>query len=469
MANGKGIKQDMPHIEILDINDATPQTSEPVVPHDRQIVEGVIRLWKEDPDSEELGIAKLHALVKNKNPLWSLSEKRLKTVLKTYNLLNTADQYTYANQITSKDTPSLEMPQGIRLQFTKNRGKALYASRRFKEGDQLWEEKEPLFFIPPLDHLKLIETSNACTYCASLIKTTSQLKKGMDCNVCSDVWCSQKCKRLDKMHGLLKHNVFEEVKKKKQIISAAWIRYEKYCFENEWHAAHAVGLIHAKCITDKTGVLAAQFDAFAKVGQDVRYKALDGVNGSFDTGNGGALFEKEQQEALWEKGHQLFNEVFPHNQLTYKQYLEYVGTYNINNIDRCMFLIYSHLNHSCDPNIRVDFGDHKTDGIKVYARKGIINGEELVASYVNPSMDVHQRQRALRVNWGFKCACNKCKEDVKAVQRRKSSESKDQSHRSVVKDMLETVNHEFELDIPQDHDRSRRKSVRFEEKVIAVE
>jgi hypothetical protein len=466
-------KMPTPNVEILDINDAKQQPQEPIVPHERKIVEGVIKLWKEDPDSESLGMAKLHALVKKRNPTWSLSEKRLKTVLKQYNLLSTSDQFTYANEITSKDTPNMEMPKNIRYQFTKNRGKGLYASNFFKQGELLWEEKSPLFFVPPLDHMKLINSANACTYCSTLLKTTSQLKKGLDCNICSDVWCSQQCKRSDKLHGLLKHNIYEEGKKsKKQIVSAAWKRYETYCFENKWNAAHAVALIHAHCITDKTGILEKQFDAFAKVRQDIRYKAIDssGIGGSFDSSSGGALFIKEQQEALWVKGHEMFNAIFPLNQLTYGQYLEYLGCYNINNVDGSMFLIQAHLNHNCDPNIRVVFGDHKTDGIKAYAKRDIKANEELTTSYVNPAHDVQQRSRELRVNWGFKCNCQKCKDDLKALERRKSSGTADPSHKSAVKEMLEDVNNkEFELEIPQDNERSRRKSVRFEEKVIAVQ
>lgn len=460
------------HIEIIAINDSKAAAAEPVVPHERKIVEGVIKLWKEDPDNETLAMAKLHALVKKRNPNWTLSEKRLKTVLKQYNLLNSHEQFTYANEITSKDTPNMTMPKSIRYQFTKNRGKGLYASNAFKEGSLLWEEKSPLFFIPPLDHLKLVESSNACTYCATLLKTTSQLKKGLDCNICPEVWCSQHCKKSDKLHGQLKHNIYEEGKKsKKQIISAAYTRYEKYCFENKWNAAHAIALVHALCISDKSNVLQSQFDAFAKVRQDIRYKAIDssGIGGSFDSNSGGALFVKEQQEDLWEQGHAKFNEIFPMNQLTYEQYLEYLGCYNINNVDGSMFLIQAHLNHNCEPNVRVIFGDHKTDGIKVYAKRDIKANEELTTSYVNPAHDVNQRLRELRVNWGFKCNCNKCKEDSRAIQRRKSSESADPSHKKAVKEMLESVNNkEFELEAPVDGDRGRRKSVRFEEMVIAV-
>lgn len=478
----------VPNIEILTINDKSPEeiSTEPVVPHERQIVDNVIKLWKEDSANEDLGVSKLHALVKENNPNWSLSEKRLKTVLKSFNLLNSAQQFTYANEITSKETPNLTLPKNVRLQFTKNRGKGLYSTNSLKEGELIWEEKTPLFFIPPLDRLNIIANSKACTYCGSLISTNNSSRsvlKGLDCNVCKDVWCSQFCKKTDKIHQLLKHNVYHDdtTKKssKKQIISSNWIKYETFCHDNKWNAAFAVGLIHAYCINDKSGVLSKQFDAMAKVRQDIRYKAIDssGIGASFDNSNngGGALFVKEQQVSLWKQGHEMFNSIFPLNQVSYEEYLTFLGTYNINNIDSSLFLTQSHLNHNCDPNVRVVFGDKKTDGIKVYAKREIRANEELTTSYVNPSHSLNQRLRELRVNWGFICNCNKCKADAKSIQRKKSNETASSNTKMEIKKML-VENHdgkEFEIESPNDleantGDRSRRKSVRFDEKVIAV-
>ncbi|CDR46581.1 CYFA0S24e00452g1_1 [Cyberlindnera fabianii] len=465
-----------PNIEILTINDkpetATP--AEPIVPHERQVVTDVAALWKEDPSTASLGVGKLHALIKERNPTWSLSEKRFKTILKKFNLLATSEQFTYAGDITSKDTPEMVLPKNIRYQFTKTRGKGLYASNFFKEGDLLWEEKSALFFVPPLDKLKLMDSGKACTYCGSLLQTATSTKKGLDCNVCSHVWCSQHCKKTDTLHKVAKHSLYEEGKKsKKVIIPSAWAKYENYCFKDQWVAAHAIAHIHAYCILDKTGLLRKQFDAFAKVRQDIRQKAADmngGVGGSLD-GSNNALFVQEQQEEMWKECLRLFNAIFPDHQITYDQLMEYLGAYNINNVDGSMFLIQAHLNHNCEPNVRVIFGDKKTDGIKVYAKRAIKANEELVTSYVNPAHEVLQRQRELRINWGFSCNCNKCKNDKKDIQRRKSNEAASASHKQAIKDMLKNSNNEeFELEVPDNVVPSgeRRKSVRFDEKVVAV-
>ena len=49
---------------MISINDSQPEDSSPVVPHERQVVDCVIEIWKEDPSTESLGMSKLHALVK---------------------------------------------------------------------------------------------------------------------------------------------------------------------------------------------------------------------------------------------------------------------------------------------------------------------------------------------------------------------------------------------------------------------
>lgn len=462
----------IPNIEVLNINDKPPMSEapEPVVPHEREVVTGVMAIWKEDPETETLGISKLHALVKKNHPTWSLSEKRLKTVLKSFNLLTTSTQFSYASEITSRETPGLNLPSTVKTQFVKSRGKGLYAAKSFKEGELIFEEEKPLFFNPPLDHYTLMKNGMCCSYCG-ITNLKDNVKRGLDCNVCAETWCSGRCKKLDKLHSSLKHNIFGDTRKK-IMNSSKWFQYAQFCFDNKWMAAYAVGLIHAQCISDKSGLLSSQFDAFAQVSQRTRYKAIDSTGGAFDSLNGGALFVKEQQEQLWEQGHAAFNEVFPGNEVSYEQYLMMLGTFNINNVDGSMFLIQSHLNHNCQPNVRVVFGDSKTDGIKVYAKKNIGANEELLTSYVNPEHEQATRQRELRVNWGFMCSCSKCKSDAKLLQKKRSDSSskpKDEDeHKKALEALKLSANvGEFELDIPQPLGSERRKSVKFDEKVIA--
>ncbi|ABN68716.2 predicted protein [Scheffersomyces stipitis CBS 6054] len=468
-------------IEVISINDSVPQETGPVVPHERQVVDAIIAIWKEDPTTESLGIPKLHAIVKNKYPNWSVSEKRVKTLLKKFGLTpNTnTEQFTYASDITSEDTPHIQLPAKIQIVMTSKRGKGLYAKHKIAKGELIWEET-PLFFIPPLANINLVKTGKACSHCGKLLQTTtgSSMLKGLDCNVCPEVWCSQQCKKLDSaIHGLLKHNVYNPNKRltsSKIIDSESFLELQEYCLKESWNALYAIALIYANILLDKTGVKEKQFRAMARVSQDIRYKALNSSAGAFDTLSGGALFVQEQQETLWREGFEKFIRVFPTStsKLTYKEFLFMMGTYNINNLDSCIFLTQSHLNHNCDPNTNVDTSPVRTEGLKVYAARDIRAGEELTTTYVNPAHTVQQRQRELRVNWGFICGCQKCKEDVKIQHRRKSS-TVPAASKSEIRDMLKAAeNHVGEEGIeltPPEVSGERRKSVRFDEKVIAVQ
>ena len=184
---------------------------------------------------------------------------------------------------------------------------------------------------------------------------------------------------------------------------------------------------------------------------------------------------EEQQEKLWEEGFKLFADVFPSvppQDLHYDEFLFLMGTYNINNLDSSVFLTQSHLNHNCDPNTSVETSFKKYEGLKVYAARDIRGGEELTTTYVNPSHTVQQRQRELRVNWGFSCKCQKCKDDLNTQQRRKSSTAGQHKERSEIKKLLEETGKQLgdnnELEIPLDYNGERRKSVRFDEKVVKV-
>ncbi|CUM56405.1 putative protein lysine methyltransferase SET5 [Debaryomyces fabryi] len=476
-------------LEVVDINDYKAESKEPIVPHERQIVDDVIAIWKQDPSTETLGISKLHALVKDRHQNWSVSEKRVKTLLKSFGLLtNNASnqQFTYVNEIKSLDTPDIDLPEKVHIVMTAKRGKGLYAKNKIAKGDLIWEETQ-LFYIPPLANVNLIKGGKACSYCGKLLTQSSSnagisVLKGLDCNVCSENWCSQTCKKIDfQLHGMLKHNLYNPKPSggsKKLINANAFLELQDYCLKEQWNALYAITIIYANIITDKSGIKGKQFKAMARVSQDVRYKALNSSAGAFDNLQGGALFVEEQQERLWKEGYTMFRNVFPKSEesgdITYQEFMYMMGTYNINNLDSCIYLTQSHLNHNCDPNTSVETSTTvRTDGLKVFAARDIRAGEELTTTYVNPAYTVQQRQRELRVNWGFKCGCQKCKDDLKCQQRRKSSSTPAAKESKGIREMLidtkkEIGDEEIELEIPSHHDGERRKSVRFDEKVIAV-
>lgn len=445
-------------IEVISINDVEESTKF-VVPYERQLVDSVIEIWKLDPETENLGIKKLYNLVKQKNPQWSVSEKRLKTLLKKYGLLTNVPQFTYSNEIKSFQSDPISNDK-INIVMTTKRGKGLYAKKNLKKGELLWQEP-PLFFIPPLSNLHLIKKGMACSYCGKLLLSTSCI----DCDNCCEKWCSSNCQSLDEiLHPFLKHIR----KSTKQINGEEFGIMAEYCLNEDWNALYALTLIHANNLLNDEKKL--KFNKLARVSQAIRYKALNsgGGSGTFDNLNGGGDFIQEQQDLLWKQGYKQFIKVFPDSikLITFDEFLHMIGTYNINNVDTNIYHIQSHLNHNCQPNVIVDTSSNRTQGLKVFAGRDINSGEELTTSYVNPSHLVHQRQRELRVNWGFICNCQKCKSDLNVSHRRKSSSNP--TSKAEIKEMLAKGDQsEIELEIPTTG-TERRKSVRFDEKVIAV-
>lgn len=469
-------------IEVVEINDKEPESPSQVVPHERQVVDTIIAIWKEDPSTESLGASKLHGLLKEKHPNWSVSEKRVKSLLKKFGLMPNAsiEQYTYAKNITSLPTPHVTMPDRVKLEMTSKRGKGLYATKNINEGELIWEE-EPLFLIPLLAHAELITTGKSCSYCGKLVNDASRSKsglsvlKGIDCNSCPETWCSSYCKRVNqKQHSVLKHVGRPGAK---QFDPEGFHALVEYAIKEQWNALYAITLIYADVLLDKTNVKGDQFKAMARVSQKIRYKALNSSAGAFDSLQGGALFVEEQQEQLWDEGYALFCNVFPRStqegKLLKDEFMYMMGTYNINNVDSCIFLLQSHLNHNCGPNTKVVLSPKKYEKLKVFAARNINAGEELTTTYVNPTHTVQQRQRELRVNWGFICKCSKCKSDFELQQRRKSSSSLSMKDRKDVRAMLNSTSKalggkQLDLEIPLDYNGERRKSVRFDEKVLKL-
>ena len=69
------------------------------------------------------------------------------------------------------------------------------------------------------------------------------------------------------------------------------------------------------------------------------------------------------------------------------------------------------MNHSCSPNVSVRHLDQRTalSRITVLAKRDIAVGEELVVTYVDPSLGVRERRSQL-VAWGFgQCDCERCR------------------------------------------------------------
>ena len=71
-----------------------------------------------------------------------------------------------------------------------------------------------------------------------------------------------------------------------------------------------------------------------------------------------------------------------------------------------LFAIICTMNHSCAPNVQVQYDRGDSAGTLV-ALRDIADGDELFINYVDVENDVSIREQDLR-HYGFACACEKC-------------------------------------------------------------
>lgn len=170
--------------------------------------------------NESLGIGKLCAQILKENPEWTLSEKRLKTILKQAGLKwgdassSEAQAELAANgngnsssskkkkksggaakkgdsaipsSRLDKDVP---MPSGVRaVYFDEVKGKGLVADREFKEGETLFTE-EAFVAAPPAHAYNQVASGELCTQCF-LPVASSSLNVACGQKDCSARFCSR--------------------------------------------------------------------------------------------------------------------------------------------------------------------------------------------------------------------------------------------------------------------------------------
>lgn len=83
-----------------------------------------------------------------------------------------------------------------------------------------------------------------------------------------------------------------------------------------------------------------------------------------------------------------------------------------------LYTLHSHLNHACNANISIRHLDTRNALSRITARANvpIKVGEELVITYVDPSLGLKGRREALRA-WGFGlCGCVRCDSEARAEE-----------------------------------------------------
>ncbi|KAJ2557480.1 mitochondrial import receptor subunit tom20 [Coemansia sp. RSA 1933] len=88
-----------------------------------------------------------------------------------------------------------------------------------------------------------------------------------------------------------------------------------------------------------------------------------------------------------------------------------------------LYLISSHVTHSCDPNVQIVFPENTTKAA-LKALKPIAKGDELCVSFVDTALDVQTRQKLLMNSYRFTCECDKCKADLAVADKDKDEVEK---------------------------------------------
>ncbi|KAJ2056931.1 mitochondrial import receptor subunit tom20 [Coemansia sp. S2] len=90
-------------------------------------------------------------------------------------------------------------------------------------------------------------------------------------------------------------------------------------------------------------------------------------------------------------------------------------------VGTALYLISSHIAHSCDPNAQAVFSEG-TDKIAIKTLKPVDKDEELRVSFVDPSLRKEDRQKLLKASYRITCTCPKCESEVSEEKKKEEEE-----------------------------------------------
>lgn len=415
------------------------QESFNVSPSEEDIINSATNIWHEDPRTELLGISKLLTIIKVRHPNWTLSANRLKNCLKNAGLFATQvdspisdNKLTTPQPVISSEIPGIDITvitgNNAKILHTKAKGKGLHATKTIEKGALIWSEI-PLFTTVPLHKVRITRQSIACSHCGMAFQAREEVPKhargpaGMtscEHKDCKARYCDETCRKLDMgfAHAAMWHTSSSHSK----IKSKTWSKFEKFCARNGLASTYAFGSVLLSLV--KNSEQADIFQALSRCPRD----------------------EGE------EKAFTLLKEVVSKvHDLRYEEFTHGIGAFQMNAFDESMiFAGHSHLNHSCEPNVRAEY-DSITHQLNVYALDTISVNEELRVAYINTELDWEERQETLLRTWGFSCTCNKCKKERKEMA------------------VVEVDCNTGFIMPPPTSERSRRKSVHFDDTNMAIQ
>lgn len=126
----------------------------PTIPQESELTSALISLKKKDPS---LGISKVHSLLLQTYPEWTVSEKRTRKILQLHGLVVSDPSSTSPESVESRIFPSSRVINSLDIAqwtpkvkvkyFNKKKGKGLVAEKDIGKGEHIW--KEDPFIIAP--------------------------------------------------------------------------------------------------------------------------------------------------------------------------------------------------------------------------------------------------------------------------------------------------------------------------------
>ncbi|EJT99335.1 SET domain-containing protein [Dacryopinax primogenitus] len=396
-----------------------------------------------------LGAAKLLAVLLTEHPEWTVSEKRFKKLLQTEGLALSGGAVGATNdkKIKNTDTKTNKYPASKlnpHLDITTfsdkidavfispQKGKGLVAKLPIAEGEALWRE-DPFVHAADWDVFDLQQSGNACQYCAlpfipappTLAVSCPAISHG-----CNAAFCSRLCLTRAQQGG---HSLLCRGRNPPSKDLLDFARKE------QWRAVIALAVAVAKIMTafersDSEGQdMLEAWGTFATLDQEDRAKTLPEWE-----------FTQERHRALWNMDYDHFvttlcppetdkaaqtrlrkivkktlSEDVRTELFSYRGFLRGLGRVSLNlDSHGGLFLLHSHMNHSCIPNMAVKHPPaaqaqkYPSSRIALVANRDIQPGEELTVTYVNPTWPYRRRKEELK-EWGVECDCERCEQEKK--------------------------------------------------------
>ncbi|KAI9020893.1 hypothetical protein CLU79DRAFT_754273 [Phycomyces nitens] len=388
-----------------------------ITPTEDSLVNAVKQLKIDYP---EYGIKKIAAKLAEKEPKWAVSEKRVKKVMQAQGLTQTEP---VVKKSGVEDDPSVPVsyidptldiasisPNIVAKMVDRITGKGLFAARDIAKDEIIFQEL-PFAYFPSWEGFSMARQGNACGMCVKPLLRASVLS--IHCSHCNLAYCSKACRT----HAWETFHPLECTH-----LNPAIRPFLNFCEKESWSAPMAVSRMYAHLIlANQRGELdtvLAHYDAFATVNQAERQaKETEWI------------FMEHPTRELWATARSLLAKAYnppakkckitkPLPEDLAKKlfededtFLNYLGKFNINNQSGGMYMVQSHINHSCSPNVCIEFPGQTQYKLAVRAVRDLRKGEQLFETYVNPRWNKETRVNYLNKSYMFQCKCPRCESD----------------------------------------------------------